>query len=103
MPQDMAGILQRAATRRGQLREEGSYEKETSRRKHKQDCHDRAGILKRTATRRKPVERSIRRLPRQGRHAAESSYEKEASRTKHKKTAKTGQACCRKQLREGSQ
>jgi hypothetical protein len=43
---------------------EGSYEKEASRRKHKEDCHDRAGMLKRAATRRKPEGRSIRlRLP----------------------------------------
>jgi hypothetical protein len=41
-------------------------------------------MLQKAATRRKPVERSIRRLPRQGRHPAESSYEKEARRKKHR-------------------
>jgi hypothetical protein len=64
---------------------EGNYEKEASRRKHKQDCHDRTGMLKRTATRRKPVEGSIKNVSKTGHwHVVEASYEKEASRREHK-------------------
>jgi hypothetical protein len=55
------GSIKKIATRHGRHLAESSYEK-------------------RAATRRKPVERSIRRLPRQGRHAEEGSYEKEASK-----------------------